>query len=304
MNSTKPHVKTYIVDDEKQKIFGEGPYQLLIGVEKTGSLRKSAMEMSMAYTKAHGIIKMAENKLGVKLLVPTIGGTHGGGSVLTNECKLLMNKYEQYKKKVLKANEEIYGDIFGLRTGCVIMASGEGKRFGSNKLLEELYGKPLFTYILEITQGIFDKRVVVTIHKEIADYCSQNGIECILHNMPYRSDVVRLGIEYMKDDVDVCTFCLADQPLLKTESLLKMLEKVREDNKLIYRMSYNEQQGSPITYPGDLFEELRNLPEKKGGNFIIGNHPDRLRLVDVSDKEELLDIDTREDLEKILELMK
>ena len=30
-----------------------------------------------------------------------------------------------------------------MKLGCVIMASGEGKRFGSNKMLADIYGEPL-----------------------------------------------------------------------------------------------------------------------------------------------------------------
>lgn len=30
-----------------------------------------------------------------------------------------------------------------MKLGCVIMASGEAKRFGSNKMLADIYGEPL-----------------------------------------------------------------------------------------------------------------------------------------------------------------
>ena len=49
--------------------------------------------------------------------------------------------------------------------GCVIMASGLGRRFGGNKLLAELGGKPLLQWVLDATQGMFGcRRVVVTRH--------------------------------------------------------------------------------------------------------------------------------------------
>ena len=37
--------KIIFVDENGDKFFGEGPYQLLLGVERTGSLRCAAMEM-------------------------------------------------------------------------------------------------------------------------------------------------------------------------------------------------------------------------------------------------------------------
>ena len=40
----------YFCDDEGEKFFGEGPYQLLRGIDELGSLRASAKRMGMAYT--------------------------------------------------------------------------------------------------------------------------------------------------------------------------------------------------------------------------------------------------------------
>lgn len=51
----------YFCDDEGEKFFGEGPYQLLRGIDELGSLRASAKRMGMAYTKAFGILKRAED---------------------------------------------------------------------------------------------------------------------------------------------------------------------------------------------------------------------------------------------------
>ena len=52
-------------------------------------------------------------------------------------------------------------DPFG-KIGCVIMASGLGRRFGSNKLLADFGGEPMICRILDATEGIFRRRVVVT----------------------------------------------------------------------------------------------------------------------------------------------
>ena len=36
-----------------------------------------------------------------------------------------------------------------MKLGCVIMASGEGKRFGSNKMLADIYGEPLIARTID-----------------------------------------------------------------------------------------------------------------------------------------------------------
>lgn len=109
----KPAVKVMILDDNGQKFFGEGPYKLLKFVEETGSLRQAAMNMEMAYTKARKLLLNAEAGFGVKLLIPSIGGAHGGGSVLSAEGIALLKKYEEYRRRCREANAEIYEDVFG-----------------------------------------------------------------------------------------------------------------------------------------------------------------------------------------------
>ena len=109
----QPMIKVFLADDYGIKFFGEGPYQLLKGVEKYGSLRSSAVNMHMAYTKALKIIKQAEDNLGYQLIIRVTGGKSGGGSQVTPEGKKLILKYEQYSQQCRKAVGEIYKEIFG-----------------------------------------------------------------------------------------------------------------------------------------------------------------------------------------------
>ena len=60
------------------------------------------------------------------------------------------------------------------------------------------------------------------------------------------------------------------------------------------------QSGEPVMVPAEFFEELQNLPLKKGGSLVINNHPDRIRTISVSDINELRDIDTPDDLTQLL----
>ena len=80
---------------------------------------------------------------------------------------------------------------------CIILASGVGRRFGANKLLTAIDGAPMLQHILDISQGLFAKRIVVTRHTEVSEICEQQQIPCLLHDKPYLSDTVRLGTAYM-----------------------------------------------------------------------------------------------------------
>lgn len=100
------------LDENREKFFGEGPYRLLMGVERTGSLRAAAMEMDMAYSKALKLVKHAEAALGFALTTRVAGGTSGGGSCLTQQGKEWIERYEAYRDACVEANRRLYLEFF------------------------------------------------------------------------------------------------------------------------------------------------------------------------------------------------
>ena len=291
----KPVTRITLTDDNGIKFFGEGPCRLLRAVERTGSLRAAAMEMEMAYSKANKLLKQAEQALGYPLTARSTGGRDGGGSTLTPEGRKLLEQYEAYRDACVKANQALYRRFFP-RIGCVIMASGLGKRFGGNKLMADFRGRPMIQMALDATEGLFARRVVVTRHEDVAALCREQGIEVLLHDLPHRSDTVRLGLEAL-GELDGCMFLPGDQPLLRRETVARLLDCWRESPETIVRPIHEDTVGSPVLFPAWTFTELRNLPEGKGGGVVIRNHPHDVLGVSVSDPFELADADTPETLE-------
>lgn len=190
-----------------------------------------------------------------------------------------------------------------IRTGLVIMASGLGVRYGKNKLMEELLDKPLINWTVNATDNLFDKRVVVTRNTQVKAFCQGVKVDCIFHELPNRNDTVRLGLSAIMNDVDYCFFIPADQPLIKRESIAKLLEATSTGNKII-RACYKDVEGAPVGFSRLFFDDLLNLPEKKGGNWLVKNNPEHVYTVEVSEEYELWDIDTPSDLEKIKNVLK
>ena len=183
--------------------------------------------------------------------------------------------------------------------GCVIMASGLGKRFGGNKLMADFNGEPLLCRALAATEGYFAHRVVVTRHADVAALCRSRNIEVILHDRPYRSDTVRLGLSAITDadnDIEGCLFCPGDQPLLSRETIEQIIQGFAIDKNTIVRPAFDGIPGAPVLFPHWAFSELLALPEGKGGGFVAKKYPERVHLVPVRDQYELKDVDTPEDL--------
>lgn len=298
----KAITKITFLNDENEKFFGEGPGRLLRMVEKTGSLHSAAIAMDMAYTKAMKLLKNAEKALGFALTTRAIGGKNGGGSRLTEEGRAWLERYEAYRDACAQANESLYRDYFP-RVGCVIMASGLGRRFGGNKLMADFGGEPMICRAMSATERIFDRRVVVTRHGDVAELCRERGIEVVLHDLPDRSDTVRLGLEAV-GDVDGCMFIPGDQPLLSRDTVAKLVRSWEAERDFIWRTAHGDAPGAPVLFPARSFEQLMHLPNRRGGGYLLEKYPDRVRCMNVENAWELVDADTPDTLRELCKEMR
>ena len=191
-----------------------------------------------------------------------------------------------------------------MKIGCVIMASGMARRFGSNKLLHDFHGEPMMVRILRSTAATtMSHRVVVTRHPEVEDICQAEDVPCLLHDLPKRSDTVRLGVEKIlstAQDLDGIMFAASDQPCLKAESIQNLCNAFADDPDYIYRLCWGDTMGNPVIFPRSTFDALLNLPEGKGGGVILKAHPELVRTVSAQDEKELIDCDTPEILQSLL----
>lgn len=183
--------------------------------------------------------------------------------------------------------------------GCIIMASGEGKRFGTNKLMADFGGKPLISHIIDTAKSVFKNIVVVTRHRDVEILCQNTGINVVYHSMPGRNDTVRLGLEFLGDMLDGYIFCQGDQPLLSTDTLVNMVREFEKDKDKIIRLQYEDIPCSPVIFPNRYYENLANLPQGKGGNVVVKSHLDYVVYVTAQCKAETTDIDTTDDLENL-----
>lgn len=190
-------------------------------------------------------------------------------------------------------------DAPAAQMGCVIMASGLGRRFGGSKLLAEFCARPLLHYTLQATSGLFADRVMVTRSAEAARFAQSCGVRTALHTLPARSDAVRLGVQALKPGLAGAVFCPADQPCLSPETLLALAAAAQSVPECLWRTAFGGQVGAPAAFSRTFFAELCCLPAGQGGGAVLKAHPQLVRCVQAQRAEELLDIDTKEDLETL-----
>ena len=195
----------------------------------------------------------------------------------------------------------------------IYMAAGNSRRFGSNKLLYELDGKPMYRHLLDHLVEIKDRYnklksdspvidiTVVTRYREVLDDCacipdchavlspdSEKGI----------SYTIKAGIMAVQEQKktgmqDYYMFAVADQPYLKSQSVIKLIDKVLENKgniRLTFSLRCGDAVGNPCVFHSSLISQLLSLEGDKGGRSVAKKYD--CVYVDIADELELMDIDT------------
>lgn len=92
--------------------FGIGKCRILKEIAGTGSINKAARNLGMSYRHAWSYISSAEKRLGEPLLVKAKGGEKGGGAVLTDYAKDLLEKFERLEEDIRAFTNKHYEEIF------------------------------------------------------------------------------------------------------------------------------------------------------------------------------------------------
>lgn len=187
-----------------------------------------------------------------------------------------------------------------LKLGCLVMAAGSATRFGENKLAARFGDKMLIERIFEaVPAEKFSSRVVVTQYGEIEALAPYFGFEAVRNDRPELgiSRTIRLGLEALKD-CDAVLFCVADQPLLRRETIAAEVDFFLEHPESIVSLSSKGKRGNPCLFPARFFPELMALEGDKGGRSVIARHEDAVLLYEASE-EELIDVDTVETLDAL-----
>lgn len=184
------------------------------------------------------------------------------------------------------------------RIGAVLLASGLGRRFGSNKLLTAVEGVPLYRRAMTALAGAgLDRLAVCSPYPEVLEAGEELGF-LPLYNPDGAEGIsasIRLGVSRMRD-MDGVLFSVCDQPFLTTESIIKLVKFFQESEKAICALSWGGKRGNPVLFPADLLDELAALTGDTGGGAVVKRHPQRLVLVEALSPRELADVDTRDDL--------
>lgn len=114
MSATKELKVRCWIDIDGKKFFGPGRAQLLIMIEKNGSLSKAAKEMGMSYRKAWAMVEDMNQRGRQPYVELHKGGTQGGGAELTEAGKKALSTFQKMNDTITKTVQEHTDEMLGM----------------------------------------------------------------------------------------------------------------------------------------------------------------------------------------------
>ncbi|MCX7669022.1 MAG: nucleotidyltransferase family protein, partial [Anaerolineae bacterium] len=190
-------------------------------------------------------------------------------------------------------------EVWG-RVAAVVLAAGQGRRFGALKQLLPWHGVPLVAHVADQALACADvDRVFVTIGAGADDVrrgLAGRAVTCV--PVPDwaagQSRSVQAGLRAAQA-ASAVLFLLADQPGVSPALLSALIQRHRETLAPVVAPRYRGQRGNPVLFDRAVFAEFAALTGDIGARPLIQAHMHEIAWVDWPTPEILQDIDVAED---------
>ena len=186
----------------------------------------------------------------------------------------------------------------------LLLASGASRRFGSNKLLADLAGRPVIRWSAEALVTAVDSLVVVIPSGSAV-------LRGVLHGLPVRfvengsaregmASSVRAGVAALPREVEAVVIALGDQPTTDPQVVRRVVTTWRTApvGASAVTTAYTDGRGHPTLFAAEHFPSLLALEGDRGARDLLASLGDAVTVVDV-DGARPADVDTPETLEMV-----
>ena len=193
------------------------------------------------------------------------------------------------------------------RVSAVVLAAGNSTRMGEPKQLLLLGGRTLLERTLENVRAAEVDEVVLVLGA-FAEKIRQelpavffDALKVVV-NRDYEQGMARSlreGLAAVIPQMDAALIVLADQPFVRPETIGRIIERYRQSDAEIVIPFYEGKRGNPVLLDRSVFAEAMALQGDVGFRALFGRHVAGIVDVDVADEGVLLDIDSRDDYERL-----
>lgn len=186
----------------------------------------------------------------------------------------------------------------------LVLAAGQSKRMGTNKLLSDVGGQPMIRRTAAAIRQATDRTIVVT-GRDAADiHLAIEGIPVtFVHNPAFAeglSSSLRAGLSALPPDTDAVVVALGDMPLVTPGTVRKLIAAFNPaEHRSVCVPVFARQRGNPVLWGRQHFGALMSLTGDRGARALLDQLGDELVEVASGDESVLLDADTPEALETL-----
>ncbi len=192
-------------------------------------------------------------------------------------------------------------------SGVIILAAGNSSRLGEPKQMLTYNGKALIRNLAEAATALETTVVVVTgAHTDII----VNELAGLSIDFAYNADwqtgmgsSIRTGVRkmlHLKPYVDNIILTVSDQPFVTVQIFEQLIQAAQSNSHGIVASGYDHTMGTPALFGKNYFDALIHLNESEGAKKLFARFENDVVIVPFP--KGIIDIDTREDYEKLLGL--
>jgi molybdenum cofactor cytidylyltransferase len=193
------------------------------------------------------------------------------------------------------------------RVGAIVLAAGRSTRMGEAKQLLRLgEGTVLEQTLANVLGAGVDETVLVlgfcaeTIQQQLPISLIK-GLKVVV-NRAYEQGMassLREGLSALDPEIDTALIVLADQPFVRPETIHRMVVEYHRCDAQIVIPLHKGFRGNPVLLDRSVFPEVMAIEGDIGCRAIFGSHLEGIVKVEVEDVGILLDIDNKDDYERL-----
>ncbi len=189
--------------------------------------------------------------------------------------------------------------------GIIILAAGQGRRSGANKLMiEGKDGLPLFMHAVNAAITSNAKPVFVVTgyrHEELEEWLEKLDVN-VLYNPSFASGIktsIDMGLKSVPSSCDGAILLPADMPNITATDLNKLINKFdKKENRQLCLLTHKKIKHNPVLWSKSLYDKADLVPENSAFRVVFAEHADYTNVVEIKDKNKLLDVTYSNDVKE------
>ncbi|MCR4414804.1 MAG: nucleotidyltransferase family protein [Thermoguttaceae bacterium] len=189
--------------------------------------------------------------------------------------------------------------------GAIVLAAGQSRRMGTQKLLLPLGGQPVIVRVVDEVLRSSVRPVLVVVGDEgqkIVAALSGRRVTPIENADPHGDMLgsVRCGLAALPEACEAALVVLGDQPGVAADVIERLCEAFRAQARGIVVPACRGRRGHPLLVASRYRQEVLTHYEGIGLRGLLAAHPDDVFEVEVDSPKAFDDLDTPEDYQRIL----